>query len=53
MRRVRLHIRRAKKDAELQSTEGGPREGKEDSVVTAETLHVNIERKCSKGSLSG
>lgn len=53
VRRVRLHIRRAKKDAELQSTEGGPREGKEDSVVTAETLHVNIERKCSKGSLSG
>lgn len=38
VRRVRLSIRRAKKDAELQSTEGGRREGKEDSVVTAETL---------------
>lgn len=45
VRRVRPCIRRAKKDEELQSTKGGPREGKEDSVVTAETLCIRTSRE--------
>ena len=44
-RRVRPCIRRAKKDAELQSTKGGPKEGEGDSVVTAEPLCMRTSRE--------